>query len=442
MYLLTKASFKRNDFLNFLIALFPLSFIAGNMIININLVLVIISSIFLFKKDLFKIELFFLDKMIFSFFLVVILTGIINDYYFYTKEMAWRGYFTTFITSIFFLKYLFLYIVLRFLVEKEIVNLKLFFIFSCVATLFVSLDIVFQFLNGKDIFGFEGRGRKLSGPFGDELIAGGFIQRFFLFSFFVIPLFFKNSNVYKYNKYLIFVIFLIFFLGIVLSGNRMPFMIFTIMIFFLLIVEKQTRKFLLPFLIFFFISFYTLFKSNIVVKNNFLNFFDQIYRTTNLVINKDFFNKNSPQYLKEFSTFYETWLMNKYIGGGIKNFRYYCHERPNIDRNVKFVCNMHPHNYYLEILTETGILGFIIISFVFFNILFLSFKKKYSLIPGSYDVKILIPFVFLFIGEIFPIKSTGSFFTTGNTTYLFLIIGLLIGLIRRNNLIENKNLKI
>ena len=74
--------------------------------------------------------------------------------------------------------------------------------------------------------------------------------------------------------------------------------------------------------------------------------------------------------------------------------------------------------------------------------MFLSFKKKYSLIPGSYDVKILIPFVFLFIGEIFPIKSTGSFFTTGNTTYLFLIIGLLIGLIRRNNLIENKNLKI
>ena len=439
MYLLTKASFKRNDFLNFLIALFPLSFIAGNMIININLVLVIISSIFLFKKDLFKIELFFLDKMIFSFFLVVILTGIINDYYFYTKEMAWRGYFTTFITSIFFLKYLFLYIVLRFLVEKEIVNLKLFFIFSCVATLFVSLDIVFQFLNGKDIFGFEGRGRKLSGPFGDELIAGGFIQRFFLFSFFVIPLFFKNSNVYKYNKYLIFVIFLIFFLGIVLSGNRMPFMIFTIMIFFLLIVEKQTRKFLLPFLIFFFISFYTLFKSNIVVKNNFLNFFDQIYRTTNLVINKDFFNKNSPQYLKEFVSFYETWRLNKYIGGGIKNFRYYCHVRENVDLNSKFVCNMHPHNYYLEILTETGLVGFIAISSIFILVLYISFFKKYFLKNKLYNNNIIVPFIFLFIIEIFPIKSTGSFFTTGNATYLFLILAIIVGLSQKDNLIKERN---
>ena len=33
-------------------------------------------------------------------------------------------------------------------------------------------------------------GRKLGGPFGDELIAGGFIQRFSIFSFFLLPLFY------------------------------------------------------------------------------------------------------------------------------------------------------------------------------------------------------------------------------------------------------------
>ena len=38
---------------------------------------------------------------------------------------------------------------------------------------------------GKDIFGFKPTlPRRLGGPFGDELIAGGFIQRFSLFSFF------------------------------------------------------------------------------------------------------------------------------------------------------------------------------------------------------------------------------------------------------------------
>ena len=57
----------------------------------------------------------------------------------------------------------------------------------------------------------------------------------------------------------------------------------------------------------------------------------------------------APTYLKEFYSFYNTWLLNKYIGGGIKSFRYNC---------VTFNCSSHPHNYYLEILSELGLIGF------------------------------------------------------------------------------------
>ena len=158
-----------------------------------------------------------------------------------------------------------------------------------------------------------------------------------------------------------------------------------------------------------------------------------------IVSNKDFENKNLPQYAKEFATFYDTWLLNKYIGGGIKNFRYYCHVRkPTNEINSTFICNMHPHNYYLEILTETGLLGLIIILVIFFQIFYLTFYKKYFLISKLKNNNTIIPFIFLFIAEIFPIKSTGSFFTTGNTTYLFLIISVLIGLSLKENSIENK----
>ena len=51
-------------------------------------------------------------------------------------------------------------------------------------------------------------GRKLSGPFGDELVAGGYIQRFSLFSFFLVPLFLKNISK---NKKIFVIIFLFFF---------------------------------------------------------------------------------------------------------------------------------------------------------------------------------------------------------------------------------------
>ena len=53
------------------------------------------------------------------------------------------------------------------------------------SVLFVSLDIFFEFLNGKDIFGFEGQPRRLSGPFGDELIAGDLFSGFHCFPFFL-----------------------------------------------------------------------------------------------------------------------------------------------------------------------------------------------------------------------------------------------------------------
>ena len=43
----------------------------------------------------------------------------------------------------------------------------------------------------------------------------------------------------------------------------------------------------------------------------------------------------------------------------------------------------------------------------------------------------IIPFIFLFITEIFPLKSTGSFFTTGNASYIFLILAILIGMVRK-----------
>ena len=100
---------------------------------------------------------------------------------------------------------------------------------------------------------------------------------------------------------------------------------------------------------------------------------------------------------------------------------------------------MHPHNYYLEILTETGLLGFIIILSVFSIALYKTFFNRYICATSAKENKNIIPVLFLFIAEIFPIKSTGSFFTTGNTTYIFLILSILLALTRKQNLIENKS---
>ena len=439
MYLLSNLNFNRKYLLSILLALFPICFVAGNMMININLVFIIILTIFFYHKDLFKTKLFFLDKLFILIFLLILVTGILNDLYFFKEKLSWKGYFSTTIKSIFFLKYLILYFVLRFLTENKIINLKFFFITCAASTLFVSLDIYYQFIFGKDIFGYETlvNSKKLGGPFGDELIAGSFIQRFSIFSFFILPFFYSNYSK-KISKYLIPILFIVFFIGIILSGNRMPLLLFIFSIFLIIIFNPQTKKFFLPFLVIFLLLFTLIFNLNSKVKNNFESFYFQISNMVHIIATKDYKSDDAPQYFKEFETFYDTWLINKYFGGGVKNFRYYCHVRPNIKKDAKFICNMHPHNYYLEILTETGVVGLLIFICIFMNILYLTFIKKYLTKLKNDSDKFLIPFIFLFIVEIFPIKSTGSFFTTGNSTYLFLLIGLMIGLVRGNNLIENK----
>ena len=179
------------NYLNFLIALIPFSFIAGNLIINLNILIFVLSVLFIFKKDIFQIKLYLIDKIIIFFFLFVLFTGILNDIYFFIYDLYPKGINTT-LKSIFFFKYLALYFSLRYLVEKDLVELKYFLISCTFCSIFVCLDIFYQFYFGEDIFGFQGIERKLSGPFGDELIAGGYIQRFSIFAFFTLILFFKK----------------------------------------------------------------------------------------------------------------------------------------------------------------------------------------------------------------------------------------------------------
>ena len=204
------------------------------------------------------------------------------------------------------------------------------------------------------------------------------------------------------------------------------------------IVSETNEKIFFSIYNYFLIYFFLVFNFNKLVRDNFLSFYGQTSKMVSIIMNKDLGKKAYPQYLREFSTFYDTWLINKYIGGGIKNFRYYCHKRANIEESKEFICNMHPHNYYLEILTETGLVGFVLILLVFAITLYITFFKKYFTNSNLVQNNYIVPFIFLFIVEIFPIKSTGSFFTTGNATYLFLILGILIGLTRKENLIENQ----
>ena len=64
----------------------------------------------------------------------------------------------------------------------------------------------------------------------------------------------------------------------------------------------------------------------------------------------------------------DTWSRNKIFGNGMKSFRINCQANPqyiltettDFSKNLR-QCSNHPHNYYFEILTETGIVGLFIV---------------------------------------------------------------------------------
>lgn len=429
MLLISNKSIFKYNFINIILAFLPLSFIIGNTVININILLLILTVFFLYGKKVLGIKYYFLDKIIFLFFFLILLTGAINDISFVIKE-AWMPKYYTTMKSLAFLRFLILYLIIRFLIENNKINFKLFFLSCSFFSFFVALDIFFQLAFGKDIFGHESVGRHFSGPFGSEYIAGGYLQRFSLFTFFLIPIFFQK-NLKKTLNFILPVLFLIFFISIAISGNRMPLILFIFSILLIIIFQEQTRKYLASYFVTFSLLFFLIFQTNTNVKNNFKNFYNQVTQISKIVISKDFRTNQAPPYFKEFVTFYDTWLLHRFIGGGIKGFRYNCHQRKNIDHKSKFICNMHPHNYYLEILTETGLVGLFLIFIIFSITLYISLFKKYFSKSHLRNNHIITPFIFLFIAEIFPLKSTGSFFTTGNSTYFFVIFAIVIGLSRK-----------
>ena len=118
--------------------------------------------------------------------------------------------------------------------------------------MFLSLNIFLQHLIGFDIFNnspFDGR---YNGFFEHEAIAGSYIQKFFLISIFFFFLL-KNKNLIQFFLIIIFVNIL--GLGILLSLDRMPYIIFLFSIILLLVLLKNYRiqlfiSFLLTIIIF------------------------------------------------------------------------------------------------------------------------------------------------------------------------------------------------
>ena len=310
--------------------------------------------------------------------------------------------------SFFFVRFVLLQFVIKYLISNDVLKLKFFFIISALSSLFVASDVLLQFITGQDIFGYESFDIRKPGPFGDEAISGSFLQRFSLFIFFLIPIYFKRLN-NQASLFFTFLLFLLIFCATLFSGNKFPFVMFILSLIILMLLLVRSKKLIIFMLIICSIIFTVFNKYSYEVKNNTSSFFKglsevEIYTSS---IFKNFENGSEivipNTWLKEIHNGILAFNTKKIFGGGLKSYKISC---PKVSKQT---CNQHPHNYYVEILVSSGVVGYLVLLIVFLKVFYDIFIKNYYRYNRDRQLLLILFFTLFFI-ESFPLRTAGSFF--------------------------------
>ena len=418
--------FLKKNFLSytvrFLFYFFPLSFILGSLLVNLNTILFILTgSIFIYLNKI-KIKYNLTNLSLLTFFFICILSSLIN------LEVVGSE---NFIKSIFLIRYYILYILIETLILNRKLEMKYFFHICLAIILFLSIDLIIQFIYGKNILGYEPWEGRITGIFEHEAIAGSFLQKIFMFSLVSIFLI-RYSNIVQKNILLI-IYFLIVIFASFVASNRISFLILLSNIFILIAFFPTFRKTLILTLLIltpiFYYSYhvdnqthlrYKSFSDKIVKILNFKkNNLDEVKISENSNLNENVKSK-LPNHAKIFYTSFLSFKESPILGNGLKSFRYNCQ---NFLNQKNTLCSTHPHNYHLEILHDTGILGFTLMLIFAISLIIVVLKNLKS--QNNQDHKIISILLFInFLIIIFPLKSTGSIFTSWNGTLIWLILAI------------------
>lgn len=288
----------------------------------------------------------------------------------------------------------------------------------------ISIDVLIEQFYGSNILGYstDYTGRIASFT-NDELIIG------FIFSFLFI---FSLASLYKKTDYKYFFIILILFLIIsFLIGERSNFLkLFLLIIIFyfinLIYFEKLKLKnflWIIPIFIILLASSYELAKDTSQGKKLFKR-----VKSLEIVEMKKYFYAS--RHASQYFTAYNIFLNYPIFGIGINNYyqessksRY---ENNNFERTSSRATN-HPHQIYLEIISEVGLFGSVYFFFVIFYPIYISAK---NLIKSNNSF--LLSHLLLHIFFVIPILPSGSFFGTNYGIPFWFNLSMLLYLSKRD----------
>lgn len=329
-----------------------------------------------------------------GFCLICIFSSIISENIFFSLK-----------SSLFYFRIGIFALLISFLIDSNKKILDYFYYFFLFTFFILTIDGFYQYFTGVNLIGYEVHGVRVSSFFGDEHILGSYLARLFplFFALFVIR---KSKKIYEITA--VSIIFVMVDVMIFLSAERTAFFLFNLSTLFIIIFISRYKILRLVLLI---ISILII--STITLNSQSL--FERYVKSP--VASIGIGNDDNQKYM--FSPGHDSLIRSAFkmfqdkplFGHGPKMFSIKCNDPKYINKNFK--CHPHPHNFYAQLLAETGILGFsfLIGLFIYFIILMINhsyffFKDKQKLL-SDYQICLLGGLLI----SIWPFITSGNFFT-------------------------------
>ena len=399
------------NFSKIIFCLLPVSLVLGPAPSDVTISLMGIFFIyFSFKYQLFNYykNKYFLIFILFCAYLIIISILAENIYLSLESSLFYFrfGLFTLFVT---------------FLIDYDQKIIVYFFYALLITLSIVILDGYVQYFFGSNLIGIARPNEfRLTGFFDEERILGSYVARL---TPLLLALFIYFDSYSKIKIYLLYFFLVMADIIVYLSGERTSFFLISLAtILFLLSISK----FRITRLVAFVSSITIIFIITISSPNLKERMIDRPIESSKIMSHEQtviFSESHNALYETAFKMFID----NPIFGHGPKMFR----EKCDVFDNSALSCNTHPHNTYLQLLAETGIIGF---SFIFILFTYLSFiilrqilnnlniKIKNNNLFNDYQICLLIP-IYL---SIWPFSPSFNFFNNFISIIYFLPVGFML----------------
>ena len=300
--------------------------------------------------------------------------------------------------------------------------------------LIVLIDSYFQFYFGKSLTGFEKPNLRLTGPFDDRQIVGSFISRTLPLYLFLFYYLFEKIN-FKILSFIILLSVLV-----LISGERTAFFFVTFFIFGVyFLINNKITKLLMLIVSYILISFFIIFSSpslkERIVQQTLQGFAIKSYSNEDgvkeYIANKPergfyiFSRAHEVHYL----TAYKMFKDNPIFGLGPNMYRKKCSDQKFFIEQSS--CTTHPHNFLLQLLAETGLIGTIFYFLIFYLLLkkILSqiyYQKIKKIKLSKKEIKIYILSLGLIINSFIFFLPNGNFFNNYLNAVIFMPVGFFL----------------